>query len=181
MTRERLRSWVPLVVHSVILAQLLLVLSAGAVYLWHQSAWSRPAQWQEGWRHAHTPWIALERWIHFRFIHFDAQYWIVPVSLDDGPLRLEGHPPDAGYWSLTWYGDTAVQAGVSSETVVLEPDGSYIIDISAEPIGQNWISAPLGSGRAILYLRAYEPLRTWPIALPTVHQNGQRLVVGGLR
>ena len=163
-----------------LLAPVVLVLALACAWVGYRAGWDRDPQWTEAWRHAHRPHMVIERWIRFRWIHFDSQYWIVPVRFDEGPVVLRGTPPDALYWSLTFYEWTEVHDSVSSSDVVLEPDGAYEITLSAEPGADNWIEVPPGTGKGVIYLRAYEPQLGWPVALPSVSQGGRVLVEGGL-
>lgn len=162
-----------------LLAPIVLILAGLSGWTWYRTGWDSDPQWYEAWRHAHRPFIAVERWIRFRWIHFDCQYWIVPVRFDKGPVVLKGTPPDALYWSLTFYEWTEVHDSISSNNVVLEPDGTYTITLSAEREGANWIEVPPGTGAGVLYLRAYEPALGWPVLVPDVSQDGRLLVAGG--
>ena len=162
-----------------LLGPVLLVVFVGSWGAWYLGTWDRDPQWHEVWRHAHRPYVAIERWIRFRWVHFDSQYWIVPVRLDRGPVVLEGLPPDALYWSITWYAWTEVNGSVSSESVQLEPDGSYRVVLSVDEQPRNWIAVPPEARRAVIYLRAYEPAHAWPVLLPTVTQGQRTLVAGG--
>jgi len=167
------------VLQGVFLGPVLLLGAVAAVGVWYRAAWDRDVQWHEAWRHEHRPFVAIERWIRFRWIHFDCQYWIVPVRLDRGAVVLEGMPPDALYWSITWYAWTEVNHSVSSNNVVLESDGSYRIVLSVDEQPGNWIPMGPDTDRAVIYLRAYEPTHMWPVSVPSVTQNDRLLVAGG--
>ncbi len=162
-----------------LLAPLLLAMFVGVGAARYVGVWDSAPQWHEAWRHAHRPYVAIERWIRFRWVHHDSQYWIVPVRLDQGPVVLEGAPPDALYWSVTWYEWTEVNPSISSQSIELESDGSYRIVMSVEPQPGNWLPVRDGVDRAVVYLRAYEPRHQWPVTVPSVSRHGTVLARGG--
>ena len=157
----------------------ILLLAASGVWGWYTFTWEHNQRWEEAVRHWHRPKMMIERWIRFRWIHPDALYWIVRVRFDRGPIVLEGTPTDALYWSFTHYAGTEVNASVSSESVVLEPDGSYRIHFSKEKTGKNWIPVKDGSKRGVIYFRIYEPAALFPSRMPRVSQNGEIVVQRG--
>jgi hypothetical protein len=86
-------------------------------------------------------------------------------------LRIPGHVPVRGFWSLTlyesdgagrWYlhENPIARYAISSATEGLHraPDGSIAVEISSSPPGDpaNWLPAP--KGRFMLVFRAYRPL-----------------------
>lgn len=163
----------------VVLGPLLVVLAlvgAGALY-WF--SWESNCRWMEAMRDAHRPWMWIERWVRYRFIHRDCLYWSVPVRLDRGVIEIEGLPPKGTWWSLTWYAGTEVNSAIGAHDVVLETDGRYRIRLGGERGVNNWIPTRPGVRRAVLSLRIYEPEGLYPSQVPVVIQGGRRLANGG--
>ncbi len=146
----------------------LVLVAAAAFVAWYWLAWPRKPRWMEALRHGHLPRIRIERWIRFRWIHPDCQYWILPVRFDRGPVTIEGVAPDAPYWSLTSYRFTEVNPSVRHDEVERLPDGRYRARLTTP-----------ATGRGVLYLRVYEPRHAAPMPLPRVEQGGRVLTDGG--
>ncbi len=153
-------------------AAILLLLILLGLWSWYLSHWNRPGEWQEATRHSHRLYMLIERYIRFRWIHRDCNYWIFPVRFDRGAVVVRGQPNDALYWSLTYYALTEVNTSVSSASVVCGSDGQYEITLAHNAQGPNTITVRQGAKRAVLYLRIYEPAALFPTHLPAVTQNG---------
>ncbi len=153
-----------------------LALSVGGFYASYLMTWEADQRWEEAIRDWYRPRMMLERWIRFRWIHPDSLYWIVHVRMDKGPIRLEGLPTDALYWSYTYYSSTEVNGSISSDNVVLEPDGSFVIHFSEDASNKNNVLVDPSHKRAVIYFRIYEPGALFPSKLPKVFQNGELLV-----
>ncbi len=166
---------------SIIGAVLLIVVAGAVVWIWYILIWEKNQKWEEARRHHWRLRMKIERWIRFRWIHYDSLYWIIHVRFDRGPIILSGFPTDAVYWSVTYYAGTEVNASISSSSVVLEDDGSYNIEFSETPgTSKNHIPVRASDRRGVIYLRIYEPAALFPSQLPTVTQNGTTLTEGGI-
>ncbi|MCB9676260.1 MAG: hypothetical protein H6737_14150 [Alphaproteobacteria bacterium] len=168
------------VVEGVLLAPLFLVAASLGAWVLYRGTWEG-RDWMEAVRDQHRPWMWLERWIRFRWIHPDCQYWVLPVRLDRGPIEVEGRAPEGLWWCLTWYAHTEVNASLASHEVELDGAGGYRIRIAAEGDGPLWIPTRPGVKHAVLSLRIYEPAHPHPIWLPRVTQGGRVLSHGGAR
>ena len=163
----------------VALGPVLLVLGVALVrgfYLW---SWGSNRRWMEAVRDGHRPWMWVERWVRYRFIHRDCLYWCLPVRLDHGVIDVEGTPPASTWWSFTWYETTEVNQAISAHNVVLERDGHYRIRLGGERRDGNWIPTRPGVRRAVLSFRIYEPEGLYPSRIPSVIQAGRCLAAGG--
>ncbi len=165
---------------SALLAPMLLVITIGGAYVSYRAAWWGTPRWHEAWRHDYRPFVAMDRWLHFRFVQPDAQYWILPVDFSEGPIRLHGTPPDAAYWSVTWYEWTEAHPTVGSTNVELAEDGTYEITMASKAEGSNTIPVAPDADRGVIYLRVYDP-EPGPVPLPEVTQRGRVLKPGGRR
>ena len=156
------------------------VLLAGGVALWcaYRWRWRRP-RWVEAMRHQHTLWVAVERWLRFRWVHRDCLYWELPVRLDRGEIELDGLPPDCLWWCLTWYEGTEVNASVASHEVTLDADGRYRVRMGPAVSGHQALRTRPGARHAVISLRIYEPAHMYPSRLPRVTQAGRRISAGG--
>jgi hypothetical protein len=170
--------WPPMLV-GIALGPLLLILGLVAAQALYRLTWDRNCRWMEAMRDAHRPWMWLERWVRYRFIHRDCLYWCLPVRLDRGAIEVEGTPPTGTWWSFTWYEGTEVNAAVASHNVVLDPDGRYRIQLGGERRGSNWLPTRPNVKKAVLSLRIYEPQGLYPSQVPVVTQAGRCLAVGG--
>lgn len=173
-------SWPRVLWQSALLAPLLLFVTCTGAYVSYRAEWWGTPRWHEAWRHDSRLFVAMDRWVHYRFVHPGAQYWMLPVDFSEGPITLRGTPPDAAYWSVTWYEWTEAHPTVGSEQVELAADGTYEITMSARAEGPNAIPVRADGGRGVIYLRIYDP-EPGPVPLPTVLQNGQIQNVGGWR
>lgn len=152
------------------------LMAARGLYL---LTWSRNCRWMEAVRDGYRPWMWLERWVRYRFIHRDCLYWSLPVRLDQGVIEIEGKPPAGTWWSFTWYQGTEVNEAIGAHNVVLDGDGRYRIRLGGERHGDNWIPTRARVKRAVLSLRIYEPAGLYPSQVPAVMQAGRCLAVGG--
>jgi hypothetical protein len=95
------------------------------------------------------------------------------------PVILRGRPNATRYWNLVFYpahDGTPPRdlATIDSSRVTLEPDGSYVITLSHEPGGGNWVDSGTTTG-GLLFLRNYVPARGVRIGFPDVYW-GDRLM-----
>ena len=157
------------------LAGVLAISLAVASLLW--ITWGWWPSWEEAGLHARRPRMWLERWVWFRWIHPDCQYWVAHVRLDKGPIVVRGEAPEALYWSLTWYQGTQTRDSIDGDRVPVDEDGRYSIAIGAPATAQVQLGVPAGVRRAVLYLRIYQPASGSP-SLPSVTQRGRVLVPG---
>ena len=164
-----------ILLEGVLLSPVLLLVAAGCGWAFYLGTWDRNQSWQEATRHYFRPWMMVERWIRFRWIHPDCQYWIFPVRFDRGAVTVKGVPTEAMYWSFTFNTWTEVNPSVNSESVALNKNGQYEITFSQEKSGQNWVPVREGTKRGVLYFRIYEPAALFPARLPEVIQNGRVL------
>lgn len=160
----------------------IVALFCGTVLAWYYAGWTSSTDWREAWRHGSQPRMLLDRFVYLRWIHPDAQYWLAHVDFSDGPVTVRGRPPDAPYWSLTWYRSPATNDSLNDLTVVYEDDWTYTIDFGPEKgDAPNWIEVEEHVGKALLYLRVYDPRYTHPTWLPEVRQGDRLLAPGGPR
>lgn len=152
------------------------LMAAQGLYL---LTWGRNCRWMEAVRDGYRPWMWMERWVRYRFIHRDCLYWSLPVRLDQGVIEIEGKPPAGSWWSFTWYQGTEVNEAIGAHNVVLDGDGRYRIRLGGERSGANWIPTRPRVKRAVLSLRIYEPAGLYPSRVPAVMQAGRCLAVGG--
>jgi hypothetical protein len=161
------------------LGPLLLIFGLTLAQALYRLAWDRNCRWMEAVRDAYRPWMWIERWVRYRFIHRDCLYWCLPVRLDRGIIEVEGAPPAGTWWSFTWYEGTEVNQSIGAHNVVLGPGGRYRIQHGGERRGDNWIPTRPSVSRAVLSLRIYEPKGLYPSPVPVVMQAGRCLAVGG--
>jgi len=76
--------------------------------------------------------------------------------------RIEGRDPPARWWSITAYGaddflipNPADRYSVSMNSINRDPDGSFVVALSKQQVGGNWI--PLADGSYNLTIRLYNP------------------------
>lgn len=80
--------------------------------------------------------------------------------------RLEGKTFDARWWSITTYGhdhylipNKLDRYSYNSKNILLKDDGSYMIHLSTEPQGENWL--PVGNrGNFSITIRLYNPAKS---------------------
>lgn len=164
---------------SVLLIPIIAVMVIGSILL----RWERIGRWQEARRHEYRFRMKIARWIWFRWIHLDCQYWIAFVNFNKGPITIIGLPPAALYWSFTYNKLMEVNDVANSNNIVVD-DESYKVVLSAsrpkDLPQRNWVKVRNNVGRGVIYFRIYEPLSGYPTELPSVFQNGRRIVAGGL-
>lgn len=153
----------------------------GGLWLLYRSRFGGAQRWLEAVRHQYTLEMIIGRWIWFRWIHLDCQYWIVHVDFSKGPIELLGQPPEGSYWSFTYNTWTEVNPSVNSENVALTPEGGYRIHLTKDDRGdKNQILVRPDARLGVIYFRIYEPPRAFPTVLPEVRQNGITLARGSL-
>ena len=171
-----------LLLYSALLSLLLvpIIIAGVAGFFWLR--WEKIGRWQEAKRHEFRIRMQIARWIWFRYIHLDCQYWIAFVNFDKGPLKLVGHAPNALYWSFTYNKFMEVGPGINSNDIEIGPDGEYEIQISTDGLkgaDANWLKLRKGVGRGVIYFRIYEPRGNFPSRLPAVFQNGKQIIAEG--
>lgn len=114
---------------------------------------------------------------------------------DDGQLLhsscqyvVEGRDFQATWWSLAIFDDrgrlivnTVQRYAFTSDTIALEPDGSFVVALARDARPANWLPTG-GAGRLSLVLTLVEPKRVTsatesgvdPKALPTIRKTGCR-------
>ncbi len=165
---------------SLLITLMLSGLTVAGLWIAYRMTWRGPQRWMEATRHHHKLALKVGRWIWFKWIHLDCQYWIVHLDFSAGPIELRGRPAKGSYWSFTYNTWTEVNPSVNSETVRLEKDGSYRISFSVEAQDGNWVQVRKGAGLGVIYFRIYESPANFPADLPEVRQNGAQLVRGAL-
>jgi hypothetical protein len=86
----------------------------------------------------------------------------VPLS-HDASYRIEGNDPDTRWWSIAAYNDDHFipndleRYSFSRTTVQRQPDGSWVIRLSHEPLEPNWLPSGEQPGTLVLTLRCYNP------------------------
>ncbi len=157
----------------------LVVLFAGGYAAIYLSSWGRAPHWIEAFRDRYKLENLAEnrRWL---WIHQDSQYWIVRVRLDKGPVTLEGMPPQARYWSVTYYEAGEQNDSINNLSVDLDEGGKYQIVFTQDPQPDtpNQVRVRPGVKRAVIEMRITLPENEEPVLLPSVKQNGIPLVEG---
>ncbi len=172
------------ILYTVLLSILLIPIIFGVVVgiLWFR--WERIGRWQEARRHEHRFRMKIARWIWFRWIHLDCQYWIAFVNFNKGPITVVGSSPRALYWSFTYNKYMEVNDVVNSTSIVIDQDNRYEVVLSnAQPAKlpqQNWVMVRKNVGLGVIYFRIYEPVSSFPTQLPSVFQGGREIIAGGL-
>lgn len=142
-------------------------------------SWGRAPHWIEAFRDRYRLANLVEnaRW---PWIHQDTQYWIVRVRFDEGPVILEGIPPHARYWSVTYYAGQEENPSISAQNVELREDGTYRIVFTQDPQTgtENQIPVSPDVGRGVIELRITLQEVGKPVLLPSAWQNGTLLVEG---
>jgi hypothetical protein len=155
---------------------ILFVAAYSAVYF---TSWGRDPHWIEAFRDR----AKLANWpdnVRWPWIHQDSQYWTVRVRLNGGPVILEGLPPHARYWSVTYYGGEGLHGSINNENVELGDDGTYRIAISPDPLPgvDNHIPVNEDVKRAVIEIRITLQEISEPVLLPEVWLNDVLLVEG---
>jgi len=175
---------ISLLLASVLLSILLIPIMIGVVVCSIWFRWERLGRWQEARRHEHRFRMKIARWIWFRWIHLDCQYWIAFVNFNKGPITVVGSSPDALYWSFTYNRFMEVNDVVSSRNMVVDENGCYQLVLSydqpRDEFNKNWLEVRRSVGRGVIYFRIYEPDSSYPTQLPSVTQDGRRIITGGL-
>jgi hypothetical protein len=157
----------------------IVVLFVGVYFAIYQVSWGRNPHWIEAFRDRYKLANLVEnaRW---PWIHQDTQYWIVRVRLDEGPVVLEGVPPHARYWSVTYYTKQEENASINVQNVRLEEDGTYRIVFAQERQDGEDNHIPVGpdARRGVIELRITLQEVGEPVLLPSVWQNETLLVEG---
>jgi len=98
--------------------------------------------------------------------------------------RIEGRGLDARWWSITLYGqddflipNEQKRYSFNTNTVELNPDGSYLIYLSRTPKEGNWLPSGDKDQKVVLTLRLYNPGQTvydnpGGIELPHITREG---------
>jgi hypothetical protein len=180
---DELRSeWRAILKQGALLLLGLLIVLVGGYYAIYQLSWGSAPHWIEAHRDRYR--IAnLAENVHWFWIHQDSQYWIVRVRFDRGPVTLEGLPPHARYWSVTYYAGNEENPSINMQSVQLDDDGTYRITFTQEPGGGAANQIPVGQGvrRGIIELRITLQEVSQPVLLPSVSQDGVVIVEGGAR
>jgi len=78
--------------------------------------------------------------------------------------RIEGKGLDVRWWSITVYGqddflipNEQKRYSFNTNTVKLNPDGSYVIYLSSSPKEGNWLPSGTKDQKVVLTLRLYNP------------------------
>ena len=160
----------------------ILIMLIGGYYAIYQLSWGSAPHWIEGHRDRYRVANLAEN-IHWFWIHQDTQYWIIRVRFDQGPVMLEGLPPRARYWSVTYYTGNEENPSVNMESAQLNDDGTYQITFTQAPSAGavNQIPVTRNVKRGIIELRITLQEVSQPITLPSVLQNGDTIAEGGAR
>jgi len=170
--------WKSILKQGALLMLALLVAGIGLYALVYQLSWASAPHWIEAHRDRWKLTVLPEN-VHWFWIHEDSQYWIMRLRFDKGPVTLEGLPPEARYWSITYYAGNEENASINMQTVELGPDGTYQITFTQTPNGSpNEI--PVGSNvrKGIVELRITLQELQKPARLPDVSQNGTLIAEG---
>lgn len=157
----------------------ILIVFIGGYALIYQLSWASSPHWIEAHRDRRKIQNLPENF-HWFWIHEDSQYWILRLRFDRGPVTLEGLPPDARYWSVTYYVGNEENPSLNMQTVSLNEDGTYTIEFSqdANTAAPNHILVSPDAKRGIIEFRITLQEVGEPALLPTVSQNGVVLVQG---
>lgn len=143
-------------------------------------SWGSAPHWFEGFRDR----FKLRYLVDNRFwpwIHQDTQYWVVRLRFDKGPVVLEGRPSVCRYWSISYYPAEEHNFSIDTKSVTLNDGGKFRItlskDVEDSEEGQS-IQVDDQVKRGIVELRITLPDVDQPVILPSVFQNGVRLVEG---
>ncbi len=101
---------------------------------------------------------------------------------------VEGHDFQAAWWSLSVFDDrgrliqnAAQRYAYTSDTIALEPDGSFVVALARDARPANWLPTG-GAGRLAIVLTLIEPKRATsatasgidPKMMPTIRKTGCR-------
>lgn len=179
MNASKRKAWLTALWQGALVLLGLIVLFVAAYSAVYFTSWGRDPHWIEAFRDR----AKLANWpdnVRWPWIHQDTQYWIVRVRLDDGPIILEGPPPHAPYWSVTYYGGREENASINVKNVELGDDGRYRIAISQDPLPgvPNHLPVAEDVGQAVIEIRITLQEIGEPVLLPEVRQNDVLLVEG---
>lgn len=108
-------------------------------------------------------------------IYFGATHDSTGAALDAAcAYRIEGHDPDARWWSVTLYGrdhyliaNPSNRYSVSKSNVTRATDGTFVIRLSASPEPNNWIAtSPDGFQITLRLYNPGETVKANPAAAP---------------
>lgn len=170
--------WRSILKQGALLLLALIVAGIGLYALVYQLSWANKPHWIEAhrdrWEFANLP-----ENFHWFWIHEDSQYWIMRLRFDRGPVVLEGLPPKARYWSVTYYAGNEENESINMQTVALNEDGTYQIIFTQNPDGSaNQIPVDPEVTKGIIELRITLQAQGEPVLLPDVSQNDTLLAVG---
>jgi hypothetical protein len=103
---------------------------------------------------------------------------IAGITLEPGrPVILRGKPNSTRYWNIVFYPadadkHTSSLPSIDSLRVILEPDGSYVITLSAAPEGKNCIDTGGATG-GYIFMRNYVPASGATVELPAIYYGDQ--------
>lgn len=163
----------PFVGLTLLFTLLLVGFALGLTWIAYRRTWSGPQKWLEATRHQHRLALLVGRWIWFKWIHLDCQYWILHLDFSAGPIELRGKPPAGSYWSFTYNTWTETNPAINSNSVILDDDGRYRILYSHHEQLGNWIRVNASARKGVIYFRIYEARGNFPSELPEVWQNGK--------
>jgi hypothetical protein len=168
--------------HGVLIALAVLVTFVVLYLLIHHFSWGTSPHWIE----AHRDRFKLANWIdnsHWFWIHEDTEYWILRLRLDQGPVVIDGPPPDAPYWSLTYYVGNETNPSLNMENIELDENGDFQIVFTKDPESgvPNQIPVAPDVTRAIIEYRVTLLDVDSSVQPPEVTQAGELLIAGGGR
>lgn len=160
----------------------LLIVLVGGYYAVYQLSWGSNPHWIEAHRDRYKIADLVEN-VHWFWIHQDSQYWIIRVRFDQGPVTLEGLPPHARYWSVTYYAGNEENPSINMRSIQLSDDGTYRITFTQTPSAGavNQIPVSQNVRHGIIELRITLQEISQPVLLPSVSQNGVVIAEGGAR
>lgn len=180
---QQIRSeWRLILKQGALLLLSILIIVIGGYYAIHELTWGSSPHWIEAHRDRFR--IAnLAENLHWFWIHQDTQYWVVRVRFDRGPISLQGLPPHARYWSVTYYAGNEENPSINMQSVHLSDNGTYRIVFTQAPdtAAQDQIEISSEVKRGIIELRITLQEISQPVLLPDVLQGGMVIVEGGAR
>lgn len=159
------------IVISLLFGLLLVGITLSVIWMMYRRTWSGPQRWMEATRHQYRLALIVGRWIWFKWIHLDCQYWILHLDFNAGVIELRGTPPECTYWSITYNTWSEVNPSINSDSIELESDGSYRIKMAEVRQPGNWIPIRPNARLGVIYYRIYESQTNFPSQLPGVWQN----------
>jgi hypothetical protein len=163
--------WRSILKQGALLMLALLVAGIGLYVLVYQLSWASNPHWIEAHRDRWKLGVLPEN-VHWFWIHEDSQYWIMRLRFDKGPVTLEGLPPEARYWSVTYYAGNEENPSINMQSMELNADGTYRITFTQTPDGSpNEIPVGPEVRKGIIELRITLQELEEPVLLPDVSQN----------